>query len=117
VTLTLPLRSGGLIAVNGGPLGNPMLLIGAVVIFFLVFSMMMGRGRRREQKNYEQMLETLGKGMRVQTIGGIMGVITEVKDDIVTLKVDESNNTKIRMIRRAIRTVVPKEGESSEERK
>jgi preprotein translocase subunit YajC len=47
-------------------------------------------------------MQTLSKSDRVQTIGGIIGTVVDIKDDEVTLKIDESNNTKMKILRSAI---------------
>ena len=48
------------------------------------------------------MVQTLQKNDRIRTIGGIIGTIVDIKDDEITLKVDESNNTKIKIASSAI---------------
>lgn len=48
------------------------------------------------------MVQTLSKNDKVRTIGGIIGTVVDVKGDEVTLKVDESNNTKIKVASSAI---------------
>ena len=48
------------------------------------------------------MVQSLKKNDRVQTIGGIFGTIVDIKGDEITLKVDESNNTKIKVVASAI---------------
>ncbi|MHC4412334.1 MAG: preprotein translocase subunit YajC [Planctomycetota bacterium] len=50
------------------------------------------------------------KNDKVRTIGGIIGTIVDIKGDEVTLKVDESNNTKIKVASSAIGKNVSKEG-------
>ena len=52
------------------------------------------------------MLDTLKKGDRVQTIGGVLGTVVEARDTDVLVKVDESSNTKIRFSRNAIHRVL-----------
>jgi preprotein translocase subunit YajC len=42
----------------------------------------------------------------VQTIGGVIGTIVEVKDAEVVVKIDETTNTKIRFARSAIQQVL-----------
>ena len=84
-----------------GPFGNygSLLLLGLmfIVMYFLLF-----RGPRRKQQQHRQMVQSLQKNDRVQTIGGIIGTIVDIKDDEITLKVDESNNTKIKVAFTAI---------------
>jgi len=48
------------------------------------------------------MVQSLEKNDKVRTIGGIIGTIVDVKDDEITLKIDESNNTKIKVAPSAI---------------
>jgi preprotein translocase subunit YajC len=54
----------------------------------------------------------LKKNDRVVTIGGILGTVTMVQQgsDEVTIKVDENNNTKLRIKRSAIDRVVAPDG-------
>lgn len=55
------------------------------------------------------MMQSLQKNDRVRTIGGIYGTIVEVRDDEIVLKVDESNNTKIKISPSAIGTSLSEE--------
>ena len=81
------------------PLIPPWLLIGLmlVVMYFLLF-----RGPRKKQQQHKQMVQSLQKNDRVRTIGGIIGTVVDIRDDEVTLKIDESNNTKIKIAVTAI---------------
>jgi preprotein translocase subunit YajC len=92
---------------NGGATGSglggilPLLFIAIVAMLF--FSIL---GQRRERKKREAMISTIKKHDRVQTIGGIIGSIVELKPDTVVLKVDESSNTRITFARSAIQQVI-----------
>ena len=48
------------------------------------------------------MVQSLEKNDKVRTIGGIIGTVVDIKDDEITLKVDESSNTKIKIAPSAI---------------
>jgi preprotein translocase subunit YajC len=63
---------------------------------------------RKQKKQREQMLNSVQRHDRVQTVGGIIGSVAEVRDDEVVLKVDEATNTKIRVARSAISAVLKK---------
>jgi preprotein translocase subunit YajC len=80
-------------------LQGPMvpLLIGVAVLYFFVF-----RAKRNQDKKRTEQLQKLKPGQRVQTIGGILGVITQVSEKEITVKVDETNNVKIKFSRNAI---------------
>jgi preprotein translocase subunit YajC len=90
-----------------GPL--PLLIIGIAVLYFFVF-----RAKRNQDKARNQQLEKLKPGQRVQTIGGILGVITNVQDKEITVKVDETNNVKIKFTRNAIHRVQDDEKDKTE---
>ena len=75
-----------------------------VMMYFLLF-----RGPRKKQQKHKQMVQSLAKNDKVRTIGGIIGTIVDIKDDEITLKVDESNNTKIKVLPSAIGRNVTKE--------
>jgi len=55
------------------------------------------------------MIQSLERNDRVQTIGGIIGTVVDIKGDEVTLKIDESNNTKIKIAPSAIGKNLSKE--------
>jgi len=94
--------------------GSNLLLIGIFVIFgLLIFSQF--SGARREKKHRAQMLGQLGKHDRVQTVGGIIGSIVEIKGDELTLRVDESSNTRIRVARSAVQQVLKSSGRAADE--
>lgn len=78
---------------------SSFLLIAAmfVLMYFVLF-----RGPRKKQQQQRQMMQSLRKNDKVRTIGGIIGTIIDIKDDEITLKVDESNNTKIKITPAAV---------------
>lgn len=78
----------------------PLLLMLGVFFWFLT------RSQKRERQKFENMLSALKRNDRVVTIGGIFGTVVEVRDTEVVLKVDESNNIKIRFARSAIKEVL-----------
>jgi preprotein translocase subunit YajC len=80
----------------------------AVFVVIAMYMFLMFRNDRKKQKSHRQALEALKKNDRVVTIGGIHGVVTNVQreTDEVTIKVDEANNTKLRVTLSAIARVV-----------
>jgi preprotein translocase subunit YajC len=88
-----------------GPL-MPMVLIG--IVFYLVLL----RPQRREKKRRDDLLKAIKKNDRVVTIGGIIGTVSNIPADgkEVTLKVDD--NTRIRVLRSSIQTVLGDEAEN-----
>jgi preprotein translocase subunit YajC len=77
-----------------------------IVLIFIVLYFVMFRGPRKKQQQQEQMIKSLRKNDRVQTVGGILGTVLETSDNEIILKVDESNNTKIKVLPSAISRVI-----------
>lgn len=78
----------------------PIIIIFVVMMFGMTFLT-----SRKEKKRRKEMLSKLDKKASVQTIGGIMGSVIEVKGDLVVLEVDKSSNTRMTFSRSAIQTV------------
>lgn len=84
-----------------GPFGEYGTLI-FLVFIFVIFYFMMFRGPQKQKQKHQKMVQSLKKNDRVRTIGGIIGTIVDIKGDEVTLKIDESNNTKMKVASSAI---------------
>jgi len=59
-------------------------------------------GQKKREQQHKKMIQSLEKNDKVRTIGGIIGTVVDIKEDEITLKIDESNNTKIKILRSAI---------------
>ena len=90
-------------APQGGFGGNALWLMILVLGVFWIFML---RSSSKDKKKKQQLLASMKKGSKVQTIGGIMGTIVDIRDDIVVVKIDESTNTRMRVNRSAIQTVI-----------
>jgi preprotein translocase subunit YajC len=100
-----PNASGG----TGSPpglFGNPLLMIGLMLVVMYLF---LFRGPRKKQQQHKQMVQDLQKNDKIRTIGGIIGTVVDIKDGEITLKVDEANNTKIKVTPSAIGTNLSKD--------
>jgi len=84
-----------------------MLVVFGGIIIFSSF------GQRKKKKKRESMLNSMSKNDSVQTIGGIIGSVVEVKDDTVVLQVDTSSNIRMTFSRAAVQTVLTQEGSDS----
>jgi len=97
----------------GGGFGMMLLTFGPIL---LVFYFLMIRPQRQEQSRRQKMLDGLKKNDRVVTAGGIYGVVINVhrEADEVTLKVDESTNTKLRVTLSSVTRVLGDEASTPE---
>ena len=80
-----------------------------IALMFVMMYLILFRGPRKKQQQHKQMVQTLSKNDRVRTIGGIIGTVVDIKDNEITLKIDESNNTKIKVVPSAIGRNVSKD--------
>ena len=97
--------SGGATGNGGGGLFNSGFMVVLVMMFLamIIFSFM---GQRRDRKKREAMISAVKKHDKVQTVGGLIGSVVEVKTDTIVLKVDESANTRITFARSSIQQVL-----------
>jgi len=91
------------------PTRSPLIQYLPFILIFVVMYFILFRGPRKKQQQHRQMVQALAKNDKVRTIGGIIGTVVDIKGDEVTLKVDESNNTKIKVIASAIGRNVSKD--------
>jgi len=104
---------------GGGPGVAPSPFGGGFIWFILVmFLFMIGMqmfSGRKEKKRRAEMLGSIARHDRVQTTGGLIGTVSEVRDTEVVLKVDEATNTKVRITRHAVAQVLKKSSERAED--
>ena len=84
--------------------GNNMMIWGLFALIILMF-WWSSRSKKKQEQKHRDMLSGLKKGDKITTLGGIIGTVIEVRDDEVVVKVDETNNVRMRFIRGAIRDV------------
>ncbi len=81
----------------------PFVLI-AVVFYFLLFMPM-----QKQKKRQQEMLSSLKSGDSVVTTGGIVGTITSVEGETITIRV-KPDNLKLQFARSAVSTLASTEG-------
>jgi preprotein translocase subunit YajC len=101
-SLLLGAPQGGAEGGAAGPAGFLTSLIPFAAII-AIFYFLIIRPQNKKQKETQRMLSALKKGDRVVTIGGIHGVIQNVRESSVIVKVDE--NTKLEFSRSAISNI------------
>ena len=78
-----------------------------IILLFVIFYFMLIRPQQTQQKKRKEMLASLKKGDRVISIGGIYGMLKEVQDDIVILRI--ADNVNIKMARGGIERILGEE--------
>ena len=82
---------------------SPIASLLPFVLMFLVLYLFILRPQMKRQKNKQKMIDELRKGDVVVTSGGIHGIITNLKDDVIVLKIAE--NVRIELSRSAVSQV------------
>jgi preprotein translocase subunit YajC len=86
-------------------MGSIMQFVPIIVIFGAMF-WMMSASQRKDKKKKEELLNSLKKGQKVQTIGGIIGTVEEIKDGEVILLVDVRNKGTLTVSKDSISTAL-----------
>src|SRR5262245_17401091 len=109
-------------AQNGGAAGQQggmyQLLFMGMIIMAMFYFMLIRPNQKRDQER-RTMLSALKKNDHVVTVGGIKGVVANVKieEDEVVLKIDEATGAKLRVVLSSIaRVVAADEGTASEKK-
>ena len=82
------------------PKGGGMSMWIMLALMFVVMYFFMIRPQKKQQKELENFRNSLKKGDKVVTIGGIYGTVCEIKENSVLIEVD--NNVKIRVSKQAL---------------
>jgi len=89
-----------------------------VLIFVFFYFFMIRAPMKRQEKERQSLFSNLKKNQKVVTSGGIIGLVASIndKEDEVTLKVDESSNVRLRVLKSSIvRIVNPEENKDQKE--
>jgi len=75
-----------------------------IAVIVAIFYFLVIAPANKQRKKTQEMLDSLKKGDRVVTTGGIHGTIQGLENDIVYLKI--ADNVKIKVARAAIASVI-----------
>ncbi len=81
------------------------------VIFIAAMYFLMIAPNQKKQKAWQEMLGSLKSGDKVTTSGGLRGVILQVKDDCVIVRI-QPDNIKLEFVKSAISAVTTDEVKS-----
>jgi preprotein translocase subunit YajC len=88
--------------------GSGLISLLPIVFIFVIGYYVMIRPQMRRQKDQQRLVSALKTGDRVVTSSGIHGMITNVKDTTVIVKV--ADNVKLEMEKTAVANVVKTNG-------
>ncbi|MFK5985926.1 MAG: preprotein translocase subunit YajC [Pseudomonadota bacterium] len=97
------------VAEAGSSFGAQPELLSQLMVFggiFLIFYFLFIRPQNKKLKEHKQMTESLKKGDEIVTNGGVLGKITSLHENFVSIEVAKDIN--IRVQRQSISTLMPK---------
>jgi len=90
---------------GAGPQGGLMAFL-PMILLFVVFYFLLIRPQQKRQKQHKAMIAAVAKGDEVVTMGGILGKVTDVNENFITLEVAKGTNVKVQ--RALIQNLMPK---------
>ena len=90
------------------PAGQPPSAISWVflALMFVVMYLFLFRPQQKRMKEHRNLISQLSKGDEVVTSGGLLGRITKVGDNFITLEV--ADNMEISVQKQAVQSLMPK---------
>ncbi len=93
-----------------GDAGNPLLGMAPIILMFVVLYFLMIRPQMKRQKEHRNLVAALAKGDEVITAGGMLGKVTKVSDNYITVEVSDLTDKPVEVLfqRTSVTSVLPK---------
>jgi len=86
----------------GDPMSSMLFFVGMLALMYFLLI----RPQQKRAKEHKKMVEAIGKGDEVVTNGGMLGKVTEVGEQYVSLEI--ADGVQVKLQRGAVATVLPK---------
>lgn len=92
---------------NTGTAAPPSIfeMVGPLILIFILFWFLLIRPQQKRMKEHQALLQSIQRGDKVMTNGGILGKVTKATDDELTIDV-QPNGTKLQVRRTMIADVI-----------
>lgn len=98
--------AGGGGGAGGAGQGGGLFQIGFIILIFVAFYFLLLRPQSKRQKEHRKMVEALAKGDEVITNGGILGRVTQVGEQFLT--VEAADGIELKVQRSSVSALMPK---------
>ena len=88
------------------PFGADIWSMLPIILMFVVLYFLMIRPQMKRAKEHKTMVDALQKGDEVVAAGGVLGRITKISENYITLQI--SGNVEIQVQRPAVQLLLPK---------
>ena len=99
-------------APTGEQAPNPIMQFAPIILMFVIFYFILIRPQQKRQKELRAQVDAMQSGDQAITSGGLHGLVTNIKDTTVILKV--ADNVKIEFEKSAVQNVIKKSNDSSD---
>ncbi len=90
----------------GGDAVSSLFSLLPLVVIFILFYFLLIRPQQKRAKQHKEMVTALKKGEEIVTNGGLLGKVTDVDDNFITLEISSGLNVKVQ--RQSVAQVMPK---------
>ena len=90
----------------GGDAGGGLFSLLPLVVIFILFYFLLIRPQQTRAKQHKEMVTALKKGEEIVTNGGLLGKVTDLDDNFITLEIASGLNAKVQ--RQSVAQVMPK---------
>ncbi len=77
-----------------------------LIVLFAVFYFLLIRPQQKRAKEHKKMVEAIAKGDEIVTNGGLLGRVTKVGENFITLEI--ADGLEVRIQRGAVGSLMPK---------
>ena len=88
-----------------GASNTDLLSLAPMLIIFVLFYFMLIRPQMKQAKQQKTMIDALKVGDEVATTGGVVGKISKVGDNFISIEI--ASNTVVNVQRHAVQTLLP----------
>lgn len=85
----------------GGGIWGAILSFAPMILVFVAFYFFLIRPQRKKEKEVQKMRSNIEIGDEIVTIGGIMGIVTNIKEDVLVIETG-SDRSKVRIAKWAV---------------
>jgi preprotein translocase subunit YajC len=100
---------------SGGGSGDIMGFLLPLILIFGIFYFMLILPQKKKDKNFKLLMESLKRGDKVMTIGGIVGKITAIKEG--TLKIQIAPKVEVEIRKSAVASIVSRSSDKPKDNK
>ena len=97
---------------QSNPFSTMILMFGLIAISFYFI---VARPQKKEQAERKRKIETLSRGDKIVTIGGLLGTVYEVPSNVDYAVIEFDRDVRIRILKTAISNVTPKKAADAPE--